>query len=122
MHSRRYCPPGGLIIRKAIIRWYSKRQNTVETSTYGSKLVAMRLAMEALLDIRYSLRMMGLHFDATSYVLCDNHAVIVNTQLPSSTTKKKHTSVAYHKCCEMIAAGIAKYPDISTAMQISAIY
>ena len=30
-----------LCVSKAPIRWYSKRQNTVETSTDGSKLVAI---------------------------------------------------------------------------------
>ena len=34
------------------IRWYSKRQNTVESSTYGSEFVAMRIATEMLLALR----------------------------------------------------------------------
>jgi hypothetical protein len=34
-----------------IVKWYSKRQNTVESSSYGSELVAMRLALEALLEL-----------------------------------------------------------------------
>ena len=29
-----------LMLRKAIIKWYSKRQNTVESSSYGAELVA----------------------------------------------------------------------------------
>ena len=36
----------------------SKRQNTVESSTYGSELVAMRIPIEHLLGLRYKLRMM----------------------------------------------------------------
>ena len=38
------------------IRWYSKRQNTVESSTYGSEFVAMRIATEMLLALRTTLR------------------------------------------------------------------
>jgi hypothetical protein len=30
-----------LFINNTPIRWYSKRQNTVETSTYGAELVAL---------------------------------------------------------------------------------
>jgi hypothetical protein len=38
------------------IRRVSKRQKTVETSTYGSELVASRVATELILEIRYMLR------------------------------------------------------------------
>jgi hypothetical protein len=40
-------------------KWYSKRQNTVETSTYGSELVAARIAIKMIIEYRYKLRMMG---------------------------------------------------------------
>jgi hypothetical protein len=102
-----------------MIKWYSKRQNTVETSTYGSELVAMRIALEALLEIRYKLRMMGLNFEPTSNVLCDNYAVIVNTQLPTSSIKKKHNSVAYHKCREAVAAGIIRTGHIDGTCNVA---
>jgi hypothetical protein len=78
-----------ILIGNAIIKWYSKRQNTVESSTYGSELVAMIIETEALLKMRYKLRMMGLLFELTSNLLCDNYAVILNTQLPSSSFKKE---------------------------------
>jgi hypothetical protein len=97
-----------IMIGHAMIKWYSKRQNTIESSTYGSELVAMRIAVEALLEIRYKLRMMGIKFEPTSDLLCDNYSVIVNTQLPTSSLKKKHNSVAYHKCREAVAAKIIR--------------
>jgi hypothetical protein len=37
------------------IRWISKSQKTVETSTFGSELVASRIVMELILEIRYML-------------------------------------------------------------------
>jgi hypothetical protein len=38
-----YCSQTGILIfvNRAPIIWYSKRQNTVETSTFGSDFVAM---------------------------------------------------------------------------------
>ena len=36
-----------------------KRTKTVETSTYGSELVAAKTAVELILEYRYILRMMG---------------------------------------------------------------
>ena len=41
-----------IFVNSTPIRWYSKRQNTVESSTYGSEFVAMRNATEMLLALR----------------------------------------------------------------------
>ena len=40
------------------IRWYSKWQNTVKSSTYESEFIAMRITTEMLLALRTSLRML----------------------------------------------------------------
>ena len=34
-----------IYVNKAPIIWYNERQNTVKTSTYGSEMVAMRIAL-----------------------------------------------------------------------------
>ena len=44
-----------IYINKALNIWWSKRQNTVETSTYGSEIVAMRLAVEMIKVLKYEL-------------------------------------------------------------------
>jgi hypothetical protein len=46
-------------INRAPIMWYSKRQNTMELSTFGSELVAMKKAIEMVEGLHYKLRMMG---------------------------------------------------------------
>ncbi len=38
-------------------------------------------------------------------IFCDNEAVVLNTTHPESTIKRKHTSIAYHRCREAQAAG-----------------
>ena len=75
----------------------------------------MRIAVEQLLEIRYKLRMMGIDVETTSTILGDNNAVILNMQLPSSTLKKKHNSVAFHKAREAFAAGFARAGHIDGA-------
>jgi hypothetical protein len=35
------------------VRWVSKRHKNVETSTYGSELVASRIAAELIAEIRF---------------------------------------------------------------------
>ena len=48
---------GILVTLKNIpVRWVSKQQKTVETSTYGSELVGSRIATELILEIRIMFR------------------------------------------------------------------
>ena len=95
-----------LCINKTPIKWYSKRQNTVESSTYGSELVAARIAVEMIMEYRYRLKMLGMKVTQPSVVFVDNESVVKNTSLPSSPLKKKHNAIAYHKVRECVAAGI----------------
>ncbi|MGH7974494.1 MAG: hypothetical protein ACREBR_03115 [bacterium] len=44
------------------VEWYCKRQNTVKTATYGSKFVAARIATDQIVDLRYTLRMLGVSY------------------------------------------------------------
>ena len=49
----------------------------------------------------------------------DNEAVIKNTTLPSSTLKKKHNAIAYHKVREAVAAGIVRLAYVKSEMNRS---
>jgi hypothetical protein len=42
-----------LILNNTKIRWVSMRHNTVETSTYSSELVATRIAIELIIEVRF---------------------------------------------------------------------
>ena len=65
------------------IKWYSKRQNTVESSTYGAELVALRSAVEAIIEFRYKVCMMGIPIQGPllievhieSFILADTYIV-----------------------------------------------
>ena len=94
------------LLNKTPIDWYSKRQNTVETSTYGSEFVAARLATEQIMDMRYCLRMLGVPMEGPAWLFGDNMSVITSSTLPASTLKKKHLSICYHRTREAIAANI----------------
>ena len=92
---------------------FRSRQNTVETSTYGAELVALRIATEIIIEFRYKLRMMGIPMSGPSVVLCDNQGVVLNTSLPSSSLKKKHNAIAYHRVREAVAAKVIKVQHIN---------
>jgi hypothetical protein len=44
-----------VLINNTPLRWISKRQKTLGTSTYGSKLVASRIDTEVIVEVRYML-------------------------------------------------------------------
>jgi hypothetical protein len=79
------------------VKWYSKRQSTVESSTYGSEIVAGRITVEFAIEMRYKLRMLGVPIEGSSILYGDNNSMILNTTVPSSMLKKKHNSIAYHR-------------------------
>jgi hypothetical protein len=91
------------------VRWVSKPQKTVETSTYESELVASRIATELITEIRFMLRSLGVDFEGTSLMLGDNMSVTPNTSAPSSVLKKKHNAITYHCVREAKAAKVLRF-------------
>ena len=94
------------------MRWISKRQKTVETSTYGSELVAARIAVDLIIEMQHNLRSLGVPLDGPALLLGDNQSVVLNTTVPSSVLKKKHNAVAFHRIREAIAGGICRFVHI----------
>ena len=64
-----------IYFNRASIIFYSKRQNTTERSIFGSKFVALRLASEVIISMRYKLRIFGIKIDGTDIVFFENEAV-----------------------------------------------
>ena len=96
----RWSQTGILILcnRAPAVIWHSKKQNTVEASTFGSEFQAMKV--ELIESLCYKLRMFGVTIDGPTNVFCNNDAVCSNTKLLELTLKKKHHSIAYHRCRE----------------------
>jgi hypothetical protein len=88
----------------ALVYWMSKKQASVESSSFGSEFVAMKQCCEYLRGLRYKLRMMGIPVNGPAYIFGDNQSVLANTTIPDSTLKKKSQSIAYH----LIPEGVAR--------------
>ena len=95
-----------ILVNNAPITVYSKRQNTCESSTHGSELVAMRLARDLISALRIKLKWFGIPIDGPTNVFCDNAAVVNNVSLPESTLTKKHNAINFHIVRESVAAKI----------------
>ena len=98
----------GILIfeQNAPIIWFSKRQNTVESSSFGSEFVALRIAKDLIVALRYKLRMFGVPIDGPMNVFCDNNGVVKNASIPQSMLAKKHNAINYHAIREAVAAKI----------------
>ena len=94
-----------IFLNMAPVVWFSKRQNTVETSTFGSEFVALKICTEMIEGLQYKLRMFGIPIDGPTNIYCDNKAVVLNTTTPESMLKKKHNAIANQRVREAIAAG-----------------
>ena len=108
-----------LFVNNMPIRWFSKKQSTVETSTYGSELVAARIAVELILEVRYALRMLGVPINEPALLLGDNMSVVLNTTMPSSILKKKHNAICYHRVREACVASIVRFAHIPSTKKIA---
>ena len=105
--TRRSCTGMLIFVGRTPVFHMSKRQGSIETSTYGAEFCAMRTAVEELISVRYMLRCLGVKVSKPSLVLGDNRSVIINATVKESLLKKKHVAIAYHKVRESAAAGIA---------------
>ena len=66
----------------ALIDWMSKKQVTVETSTFDAEFKALKHGIKRVRGLRYKLRMMGVQISGPTDIYRDNMSVIKNTQHP----------------------------------------
>ena len=99
-----------IFLNSAPIYWYSKKQTSIETSSFGAEFIAMKLCCEYIRGLRYKLRMMGIAVDLPAFVFGDNQSVLSNTSHPHSKLKKKSSSIAYH----FVREGVAKNEWLTT--------
>jgi hypothetical protein len=83
-------------INSAMVFWMSKKQTSVETSSFGSEFIAMKQCCKYIHGLWYKLRMMGIPCESPAFVYGDNQSVLANTTIPESVLNKKSQSIAYH--------------------------
>jgi hypothetical protein len=108
-----------IYVNRAPIVFYSKKQGSIETSSYGSELAAMKTAIELVEGLRYKLMMMGVKLDGPTHVLADNMSVVHNVSNPSSQLKKKSNSVAFHYCRERVTMGVCAVTYVKTSENLA---
>jgi hypothetical protein len=94
---------------QTLVDWYSKRQACVQTATFGSEFVAARIAVDQIMDLRTTLRYLGVPVKTTTYMFGDNQAVVNNSAIPHSCLSKRHNALSYHRVREAIAAKVVNF-------------
>ena len=94
------------------IDWFSKKQATVETATYGSEFVAARTCVEQIIDLRNTLRYLGVPVHETSYMFGDNESVVNSSMNPYGKLHKRHTALSFHRVREAVASKIIQFHHI----------
>jgi hypothetical protein len=108
-----------IYLQNTPIIWHSRRQNTVETSTFGSEFVALRNARDLIVGLRYKLRMFGIPISGPAFVYCDNQGVVKNVTIPESVLSKKHNAINYHAVREAVAANILRVAKEDSATNVA---
>jgi hypothetical protein len=100
------------LLNQTPIQWFCKKQNVVETATYGSEFMVARQATEQIMDLRYTLRMMGIPLDGPAWMFGDNQSVITSSTIPHFNLNKRHNALSYHRVREAMSAQLMYFIHI----------
>jgi len=99
-------------LNKTPVEWYSKKQSTVEVATYSSEMLAMRSCVEQIIDLRNTLRYLGVPIREKSYVFGDNESVVKSVTKVEAKLHKRHNMLSFHFVREAIARGFIHFTHI----------
>ena len=108
-----------VMLNNAPIYWHSKKQTSVETSTFGSEMMAIKQAADCIWVFRYKLIMFGIPVEERSYMYSDNQSVLTGSTRPEYTLKKKYQSISFRFIKEGCAADEWRTTYINTSENIS---
>jgi hypothetical protein len=97
------------------MEWYTKKQATVESATYGAEFVAARVAKEQITARRLDLRYLEVPIKGASRLFGDNESVTKSGSVPQSKLNKRHQALSYHSVREAIASGMMAFHHIPGA-------
>jgi hypothetical protein len=78
------------MINRTPLDWYSKKQATVETATYGSEFVAARVCVEQIIDLPNTLRYLGVPIRSRSCMFGDIKSVVESSMRVYAKLHKRH--------------------------------
>ncbi len=101
------------------IEWYTKKQTTVETATYGSEFASARVAIQQIAGLRLTLQYLGVPIERSAYLFGDNESVVKSASMPHSQLSKRHHALAYHYTREAIASKMVIFSHIPSGINVA---
>jgi hypothetical protein len=74
------------LINETPLDWYSKKQATLETATYGSEFVAACICIEQIINLCSTLRYLGVPIREKNFMFGDNKSVVDSSMELSYTS------------------------------------
>ena len=71
---------------------------------YSSEFMAARTCIEQIIDLRTTLRYLGVKVNDKSYMFGDNESVVNSSSVVHSKLHKRHNSLSFHRVREAIAS------------------
>jgi hypothetical protein len=91
------------LMNKTPIDWYSKKQATIETATYGSEFIAAHMCVDQVVDLCTTLRYLGVPIREMSYMFGDNMTIVDSLTIPHAKLHKHHNALSFHRVREAVA-------------------
>ena len=63
-------------LNRAPIYWFSKKQTSIETSTFGSEFTAMKQLCEYIRSLHYKLIMIGIPVEGSTFIYGNNQSIL----------------------------------------------
>ena len=96
-------------LNKTCVDWFTKKQSTAETATYGSEFSGARTCVDQVLDMRTTLRYLGVRVKGKAKMWGDNKSVVESASFPFSRLHKRHHILAFHRVRQAIASGVVDF-------------
>ena len=110
------------LVESTPISCTSKRQDTIESSSYSAEFCAGRVASEEAIALRYMLRSLGVPIKGATELCGDNLGTIISCTNPDPELKNKHMDISYHKLRECATDRIVKIIRFCTAVNRADIF
>jgi len=100
-------------VNQTPIDWFCKKQNTVESATYGAEGTAARTAIEQMRANKLTFMYLGVPVIGPSVLFGDNQSVVDSSTIPHSKLSKRHLMLSYHYVREAMASKAYVYAFIN---------
>ena len=78
-----------IYVSNSLIVWYSKSQNTVESSSFSLYFVAFMIVIDIIEALWYKLRFLGVTVDGSADIFCEKKLDVKNSIIPTSISNKR---------------------------------